>query len=324
MKFNLTYGPDIASAPAGFKATVEAVATFFETTFTDPVTINVRVERGLTGGLLGHSDYALTGPYTFAQITSALAKEPLSGSDAIALANLPTVDPISGTHAYYMTSAQAKALGLAGPSDALDGTVQFANNPPFDYDRSDGITPGSYDFFGSVAHEFSEVMGRELNAIGNDVQTGKPNGYYPFDFFKYSAPGARSFDGTTHGYFSPDGGATNLDNFNANADDDFGDWASSAGNDAFRAFSDSGVVNAVTATDVVVMDVLGWDAAPGAAGLVAVLSHGGGGGGAVRAGDGARPATQVAVHPGTDPSFFTTGHVEAFSHSGGGADWHLV
>jgi hypothetical protein len=30
------------------------------------------------------------------------------------------------------------------------------------------------------------------------------------------------------------------------------------------------------------------------------------------------------VHPGTDPSFFTTGHVEAFSHSGGGADWHLV
>ena len=75
MKFNLTYGPDIASAPAGFKATVEAVATFFETTFTDPVTINVKVERGLTGGLLGHSDYALTGPYTFAQITSALAKD---------------------------------------------------------------------------------------------------------------------------------------------------------------------------------------------------------------------------------------------------------
>ena len=28
MKFNLTYGPDIASAPAGFKATVEAVAAF--------------------------------------------------------------------------------------------------------------------------------------------------------------------------------------------------------------------------------------------------------------------------------------------------------
>ena len=103
--------------------------------------------------------------------------------------SLPTADPITGNHAYYMTSAQAKALGLMGASDALDGTVQFANNQPFDYDRSDGISPGSYDFYGSVAHEFSEVMGRELNAIGNEVQTGEPHGYYPFDLFKYSAAG---------------------------------------------------------------------------------------------------------------------------------------
>jgi hypothetical protein len=345
MKFNLTYGPDIANAPDGFKATVEAVAAFFESAFTDPVTINVKVERGLSGSLLGHSDYALTGPYTFAQITSALAQDPHSGSDAIALAHLPTVDPIPGTHAYYMTSAQAKALGLQGASDALDGTVQFANDPPFDYDRSDGITPGSYDFYGTVAHEFSEVMGRELNAIGNEVQTGKPNGYYPFDLFKYSAAGVPTFVGTTAGYFSPDGGVTNLDNFNADSDDDFGDWASTAGDDAFRAFSDSGVFNAVTPTDVVVMDLLGWDAAPGSAGLVAVLGHSGGGGG--RGGsEGASPGSvasrggdaigiigvQVTAHQVLphDPSFAATGHIEAghfaspFDGRGFGADWHLV
>ena len=345
MQFNLTYGPDIASAPDGFKATVEAVAAFFESSFTDQVTVNIKVERGLSGGLLGHSDYALTGPYTFAQITSALAQDPHSGSDAIALAHLPTVDPISGIHAYYMTSAQAKTLGLQGPSDALDATVQFANNPPFDYDRSDGITPGSYDFYGTVAHELSEVMGRELNAIGNEVQTGKPNGYYPFDLFKYSAAGVPTFVGTTAGYFSPDGGVTNLDNFNADSDDDFGDWASSAGDDAFRAFSDSGVVNAVTPTDIVVMDLLGWDAATGSAGLVAVLGHSGGGGGrggsegaspggvASRGGDATGiigvqvTAHQVLPH---DPSFAATGHIEAghfaspFDGRGFGADWHLV
>ena len=300
--------------------------------------INVKVERGLSGGLLGHSDYALTGPYTFAQITTALAQETHSGSDVIALANLPTVDPISGTHAYYMTSAQAKALGLQGPSDALDGTVQFANNPPFDYDRSDGITPGSYDFYGTVAHEFSEVMGRELNAIGNEVQTGKPNGYYPFDLFKYSAAGVPTFVGTTPGYFSPDGGVTNLDNFNADSDDDFGDWASSAGDDAFRAFSDSGVVNAVTPTDIVVMDVIGWDAAPGSAGLVALFGHGGGGGGGASHGGvtsrgGDAIGVQVTAHQvlGHDPSFAATGHIEAIGHfaspfdiRGFGTDWHLV
>ena len=339
MKFNLTYAPGIANAPDGFKATVEAVAAFFESTFTDPVTINVKVERGLTGGLLGHSEYALTGPYTFAQITSALAQETHSGSDVIALAHLPTVDPISGTHAYYMTSAQAKALGLQGASDALDGTVQFANNPPFDYDRSDGITPGSYDFYGTVAHEFSEVMGRELNAIGNEVQTGKPNGYYPFDLFKYSAAGVPTFVGTTPGYFSPDGGVTNLDNFNADSDDDFGDWASSAGDDAFRAFSDTGVINAVTPTDIVVMDVIGWDAAPGSAGGVALFGHGGGGsGGSASHGVGASRGgdaigVQVTAHQvlGHDPSFAATGHIEANGHvaspfdiRGSGTDWHLV
>jgi hypothetical protein len=339
MKFNLTYGPDIASAPDGFKATVEAVAAFFESTFTDPVTINVKVERGLSGGLLGHSDYTLTGPYTFAQITTALAHGPQSGSDAIAVASLPAVDPIAGDHAYYMTPAQAKALGLMGASDALDGTVQFANNPPFDYDRSDGISPGSYDFYGSVAHEFSEVMGRELNAIGNEAQTGAPHGYYPFDLFKYSAAGVRSFVGTEHGYFSPDGGVTNLDNFNADSDDDFGDWAASAGNDAFRAFSDYGVVNAVTATDIVVMDVIGWDAAPGSPGVVALFGQGGGV--AIRGGDGASPPPPINPHQAiSDATSARLGHDFSFaaaSHVGGTdappvtpagfhghGDWHLV
>ena len=118
MKFNLTYGPDIANAPDGFKAAVEAVAAFFESSFTDPVTVNVRVERGLSGGLLGHSDYALTGPYTFAQITSALAQETHSGSDVIALAHLPTVDPISGTHALHDVGA-GEGARPAGPQQRL-------------------------------------------------------------------------------------------------------------------------------------------------------------------------------------------------------------
>ena len=179
-------------------------------------------------------------------------------------------------------------------------------------------------------------MGRELNAIGNEVQTGKPNGYYPFDFFKYSAAGVRRSTAPREGYFSPDGGVTNLDGFNANADDDFGDWASSAGNDAFRAFSDSGVVNAVTPTDVVVMDVLGWDAAPGPAlsspcsvtapaALPSPRRR-------RRAGDGAAPPRRDrdAISPGRIARLVATDHSgpSPFPPAGGardgGADWHLV
>ena len=65
--------------------------------------------------------------------------------------------------------------------------------PAFDYDRSDGVTAGQYDFYGSVAHEITEVMGRELNAIGNTVQFGA--GYHPLDVFKFSSPGTQKRHG---------------------------------------------------------------------------------------------------------------------------------
>ena len=82
-----------------------------------------------------------------------------------------------------------------------------------------------YDFFGTVAHEFSEIMGRQV--LDGDGSTF----YEPLDLFHYSAPGVRDFSGTTAGYASINGGQTNLDSFNTNPNGDFGDWAGSAGHD---------------------------------------------------------------------------------------------
>ena len=66
-------------------------------------------------------------------------------------AALPAVDPISGAHTYVLDTAQQKALGLLdGGFPASDGTVTFSNAPnTFDFDRSDGITAGLYDFAGN-------------------------------------------------------------------------------------------------------------------------------------------------------------------------------
>src|SRR5262245_33381171 len=276
MILNITYGANVASAPAEFKTAVAAVQQFFESTFIDPVTVNIQVNYAPLGhDGLGASTYELK-TFSFSQITAQLAANSKSVDDAFASASLPTSDPIPGTHHYVMTTAEAKALGLMDASTALDGTSTFASNARFDYDRSDGITAGQYDFQGTVAHEFSEIMGRELNAIGNEVQTGEANGYYPYDLFKFTAEGARTFVGTTPGYFSLDNGTTNLNDFNVFRDGDFGDWAESAGDDSFLAFSGTGVVNAVTQTDLRVMDVLGWDLASP---VVDVGGHGSGGGG---------------------------------------------
>src|ERR1700680_2367162 len=82
------------------------------------------------------------------------------------------------------------------------------------------------------------------------------------DLFRYPAPGVHRLVGGQSAYFSIDGGQSHLDNFNTNVNGDFGDWASSAGNDSFRAFSNSGVVNAFSQADTREMNVLGYDETP--------------------------------------------------------------
>jgi hypothetical protein len=48
------------------------------------------------------------------------------------------------------------ALGLiANNGSVSDGSVNFSNTATFDYDRTNGITAGAFDFFGVVAHEFT-------------------------------------------------------------------------------------------------------------------------------------------------------------------------
>src|SRR5205807_1478281 len=59
--------------------------------------------------------------------------------------------------------------------------------------------------------------------------------------------------------------------FNTNAGGDYGDWAGSAGNDSFLAFSSPGVVNGISANDRTAMNLLGWDPT-GSAGRPPVLT----------------------------------------------------
>ena len=258
MIVNFTYNQNVNSAPVGFTATLNAVASFFQSTFSDPVTININVGYGtvngqpLGGNALGTSLTYLSN-YTYSQLRSALAADAKTADDSSSVASLPLPanDPTGGN--YWVSTAEAKALGLAGASSNLDGYVGFSNTPGiFDYDNSNGVTPGTYDFFGVVAHEVSEVMGR-IFLLGSSIG-GTPNSYDAMDLFHFSAPGVRTFSGTQTGYFSVDNGTTNLDNFSTNPNGDFGDWAASAGNDAALAFSNPSVVNAFTPTDIRLMD----------------------------------------------------------------------
>jgi hypothetical protein len=257
MIINVTYDSSVSSAPAGFTSTVNAVVQYFQTQFTDPITINIDVGYGEVGGqslgsgALGES-ITYINSYSYSQLRSALSTDATSTADGTAVASLPSSNP-AGTANYWVATAEAKALGLAGASSSLDGYVGFSSAPGiFDYNNADGVTAGQYDFFGVVAHEISEVMGRFI--MGG-------SSYTPLSLFDYSAAGVRDMSGAQPGYFSINGGSTNLDSFNSNLGGDLADWASSVGNDAFLAFAKSGVVLPVTSTDLTALDAIGWNVA---------------------------------------------------------------
>jgi hypothetical protein len=317
MQINVSFDQNVTTLPAGFTAAVQAAVQFLENTYTNPITFNLHVGYGerdgqaLGASSLGESVYNVHS-YTYAQIETAMTNHAQSADQKAAVATLPASDPVAGSHTWWMTDVEAKAVGLISNTNTVDAYVGFADTShfTFDYNRSDGITAGQYDFFGTVVHEITEVMGRELG-VGQQL-INSTNTYYPLDLFHFvnippeaypgtAAPNpgtiagpqpaqeAATVAGSTDvaslaqasvlqnvgidygwhvrdfargGYFSFDGGATKLAEFNPLSSGDAGDWAPSAGHDSFLNVSYPGVINSVTAADLSLMDVLGYDRAP--------------------------------------------------------------
>lgn len=258
---NITWDSSVSSAPSGFTTAVQNAAQYLETQFSDPVAINIDVGYGEVAGnalgsnVLGESESYLTS-VSYRTLLNALTADATTAADASAVASLPSTSPVNGT--FWTTTAQAKALSLASANNpALDGYVGFSSSLPFTYNDTNGVASGTYDFNGVAIHEMSEVMGRLL-LTGSTVGS-TANSYTPFDLFHYSSAGVRDFSASTPGYFSIDSGTTNLAAFNTTSGGDAGDWASSVTNDAFDAFSNSGVVNAVSTPDLTALDVIGWN-----------------------------------------------------------------
>src|SRR6266852_2004512 len=195
MIVNFIYNQNVNSAPVGFTATLNAVASFFQSTFSDPVTININVGYGtvngqpLGGNALGTSLTYLSN-YTYTQLRSALAADAKSADDSSSVASLPLPanDPTGGN--YWVATAEAKALGLMGASGSVDAFVAFSSSFPFTYDGSHGVAAGTYDFYGVALHELTEGMGREVFAGDHGIGS---NSYTPLDLLHYSSPGTRDF-----------------------------------------------------------------------------------------------------------------------------------
>lgn len=262
VSFNLLFDASTASAPAAFFTAFHDAVSFYESEFSDPITVNMAVGWGeIAGGNLNPSDIgeSLTrqqGLFTYSQVRTALMNDGKTGADALALSTLGIVDPTHG-RPFLMSNAEAKALGfLAGNAPGMDGWVGFRTTVPYSFDASNRSQPGAFDFIGLAEHEISEVMGRY-----GMTQNGVSSAVSPLDLFRYTLPGSLDLIPQNGAYFSIDGGNTVLNTFNGTGGGDLSDWLGVTA-DSYNAFLRLGQQLNVSAGDITEMDVIGYDAVP--------------------------------------------------------------
>jgi hypothetical protein len=252
--FNTNFGANAVAAQNSWIA----AASVFTNSFSDNIHVNITVDAIAGTSIFGQSNTAANST-TYVNLRALMVTDAKTADDATAIGaggSLTVADPTGGNGTWWVSRAQAKAIGLIADDLSNDGQTTFGTGHSFTFSGS--ITPGTYDFQAVAAHEISEVLGR-LGISGDTVGTAA-NSYSLFDAFSYTGAGTRGLGNGGGNNFSIDNGTTLLKAFN-NAQSnglDSRDWAPGT-NDAFNQFGVIGVVNPVSQVGLQSMDVIGYD-----------------------------------------------------------------
>ncbi|MGZ3274170.1 MAG: NF038122 family metalloprotease [Caulobacteraceae bacterium] len=271
LAIDLVWDASVASAPVGFMSAVTASAQTLANDLTTAAKTVLYIAVGwgeiaggaISAGALGESESSgyLT---SYATVANALKAH----GDNLTASNEPT------SAQFFVTSAEAKLLGMAGPTSgsatAVDGYVGFGTLAGTGYSwnfGATGTTSTQFNLRSVVDHELTEVMGR-ISMEGTAVYYGQKT-YTPLDLFDFSASGTLSLS-NSGGYFSNDNGVSHLGNFNPASlyKGDIGDWASynaitesgtvTSGQDAFNAYGRPGYDGILSKDDLLEMVALGY------------------------------------------------------------------
>ena len=252
---------------AAIMGTIGTAISWYETTFADPITVDITFVAGTSG--LGSTSFSLY-LLTYQDFYNALLADATSPDDVTALARL-AVDgtgvnnPVTGSPQVFIKAPNARALGLA-TSGGSDATITF--NAALTTPGSPGSS-GTYNLLPVIFHEIDEALGLG-STLGLNVQ-GSPS---PEDFFRFDNSGGRSFTAgnSATSYFSIDG-ATLLAQFNQTGSGDYGDWASTATKRVQDAFATPGA-NPTPGVEIRALDVIGYDLATPEPGTLLLLATG--------------------------------------------------
>jgi FG-GAP-like repeat len=274
LNINPTFDSSITGNPnaAAIEAMINRSISFHESLFSDPITIQIRFRYSTAGpdgtplpaGAIAQSVFVVY-LIPWSTYIGALIADARTSNDNLANASLPAtalspnIKPRSadGRAVGLDTPPAMFADGTIGPGGPYDGIVTLNSSAPYQFTRPPSA--GNLDAQRSTEHEVDEVigLGSRLGYAGNDL--------HPQDLFSWSLPGVRNISSSGTRYFSINGGATNIVNFNQNPDGDFGDWWSEACpqshpyvQNAFGCTGQSADI-AATSPEGINLDVVGYD-----------------------------------------------------------------
>ncbi|WP_310486538.1 NF038122 family metalloprotease [Chamaesiphon sp. VAR_69_metabat_338] len=284
-----------------------SAGNLWSSVLTDNVNVNININFAALGaGTLGETGSSYQS-YNYGQVYSALKSDRTSVNDNTAVSSLASGSTFNmllnrtannpngaGSATPYldnngnannrtleMTSANAKALGLQGNSSNSDASISFSSLFNWDFNRSDGISSGTFDFVGLAAHEIGHALGF---MSGVDILDGNSSSQYyndnqftyvsPLDLFRYStdSKNVNAIDWTADNrakYFSLDSGVTKVADFSTG--EIFGDgrqnshWKDNQGLGILDPTIAPSELLAISDNDKRALDAIGWNRADSAA-----------------------------------------------------------
>jgi hypothetical protein len=269
---------------AQIEAAINSAIGTIEGLYSNPVNIKITFSyTPLTGSTLlqttigeGFGAFYNNGmPNSYVNLLKAdAAANPANTVLATAIANLGSGNK-GGTNTMFggMFLSDSQNAMLTGEGNNFNNTIQINSNQPFAFTGT--ADSSQYDLVGGVEHEIDEVMGgggvgSTLNDLANpSFCPGSPlcTQEGSTDLYRYSAPGVPSFttSSSATSYFSIDGGATQIVQFNQNGSSgDYGDFAPPGGGSGQliqNAVNDFGQDEAYTTSspEYTMMEAIGWD-----------------------------------------------------------------